>query len=214
MAWSPSRVALGKTWFAASGRAEEAVTEAALNCWGLNWSRKPWSSHEDVTVSTVSSLVGWHAQVTVPQGQARGGSLKATGYLVYRVAGMLAGISASPGKVAAWLDGSLFPVITRSSSLLALLPSLFMTCFTQIPSELAGGHAPFCKPVIWNMDLSAKILGFPGGASGKESSCQWRRRKRCGFDPWVRKIPWRSARQPTPVFLPGESPWTEEPGGL
>ena len=26
-----------------------------------------------------------------------------------------------------------------------------------------------------------------------------------GFDPWVRKIPWRSARQPTPVFLPGET---------
>ena len=26
------------------------------------------------------------------------------------------------------------------------------------------------------------------------------------FDPWVRKIPWRRAWQPTPVFLPGESP--------
>ena len=30
-----------------------------------------------------------------------------------------------------------------------------------------------------------------------------------GFDPWVGKIPWRRARQPTQVFLPGESPWTE-----
>ena len=29
--------------------------------------------------------------------------------------------------------------------------------------------------------------------------------KRCRFDPWVRKIPLRRARQPTPVFLPGES---------
>ena len=28
---------------------------------------------------------------------------------------------------------------------------------------------------------------------------------RDGFDPWVRKIPWRRAWQPTPVFLPGES---------
>ena len=27
---------------------------------------------------------------------------------------------------------------------------------------------------------------------------------RPGFDPWVRKIPWRRAWQPTPVFLPGE----------
>ena len=41
-----------------------------------------------------------------------------------------------------------------------------------------------------------------------------RRPKRCGFSPWVGKIPWRSAWQPTPVFLPGESPWTEEPSGL
>ena len=28
---------------------------------------------------------------------------------------------------------------------------------------------------------------------------------RHGFDPWVGKIPWRRAWQPTPVFLPGES---------
>ena len=40
---------------------------------------------------------------------------------------------------------------------------------------------------------------------------KYRRRKRHGFDPWVGKIPWRRARQPTPVFLPGECPWTEEP---
>ena len=26
--------------------------------------------------------------------------------------------------------------------------------------------------------------------------------------------PWKRAWEPTPVFLPGESPWTEEPGGL
>ena len=41
--------------------------------------------------------------------------------------------------------------------------------------------------------------------SGKEPACQYRRCKRCGFDPWVRKIPWRRAWQPTPVLLPGES---------
>ena len=34
----------------------------------------------------------------------------------------------------------------------------------------------------------------------------------CGFDPWVGKINWKRAWQPTPVVLPGESPWTEEPG--
>ena len=34
------------------------------------------------------------------------------------------------------------------------------------------------------------------------------------FDPWVGKIPWRRAWQPTPVFLPGELPWIEKPGRL
>ena len=38
----------------------------------------------------------------------------------------------------------------------------------------------------------------------------WRHR----LTPWVGQIPWRRARQSTPVILPGESPWTEEPGGL
>ena len=32
------------------------------------------------------------------------------------------------------------------------------------------------------------------------------RRTRWGFDPWVRKIPWKRAWQPTPVFLPEKSP--------
>ena len=30
-------------------------------------------------------------------------------------------------------------------------------------------------------------------------------KRRHQFDAWVRKIPWRRAWQPTPVFLPGES---------
>jgi len=47
--------------------------------------------------------------------------------------------------------------------------------------------------------------GFPGGASGKESTCQSKRHKRCGFGPWVRKIPWRRAWQSNPVFLPEET---------
>ena len=46
---------------------------------------------------------------------------------------------------------------------------------------------------------------FPSGASGKEPDCQCRRHKRCGFDPWVGKIPWKRAWQPTSVCLPGES---------
>ena len=48
-------------------------------------------------------------------------------------------------------------------------------------------------------------------ASGKESTAHAGDR---GFDPWVGKIPWSWKWHPTPVFLPGESPWTEEPHGL
>ena len=48
-------------------------------------------------------------------------------------------------------------------------------------------------------------MGFPGGIHDKEPACQCRRRKRCGFDPWVGNIPWRRKWQATPVFLPGES---------
>ena len=47
--------------------------------------------------------------------------------------------------------------------------------------------------------------GLPMCANGKESACQCRRHKRSEFDPWVWKILWRRAWQPTPVFLPGES---------
>ena len=48
-------------------------------------------------------------------------------------------------------------------------------------------------------------MGFLGGTSGKEPTCPCRRYNRHAIDPWVGKIPWRSAWQPTPVFMPGES---------
>ena len=49
------------------------------------------------------------------------------------------------------------------------------------------------------------VSSLPVGTSGKAPVCQYRRHKRCEFDPWVRKIPWRRKWKPTPVFLPGES---------
>ena len=47
--------------------------------------------------------------------------------------------------------------------------------------------------------------GLPWWLGGKEPACQCRRCKRCRFDPWVRKIPWRREWLHAPVFLPGES---------
>ena len=40
-----------------------------------------------------------------------------------------------------------------------------------------------------------------------------RRHKGCGFNPWVGKIPWSKAWQPTPLFLPGESHGQRSLGG-
>jgi len=45
---------------------------------------------------------------------------------------------------------------------------------------------------------------LPRWHSGKESTCQFRRHKRHGLDPWVEKIPQSWKSQPAPVFLPGK----------
>jgi len=47
----------------------------------------------------------------------------------------------------------------------------------------------------------SRHLGFPGDSDGKESAWQCRR---CRFNTWVGKIPWRQKGQPTAVFLPGK----------
>ena len=59
--------------------------------------------------------------------------------------------------------------------------------------------------------LGIQILrnkGFPDDSYGKESACN---AGELGSVPGLgRSLAW----QPTPVFLPGETPQTEEPGGL
>ena len=72
---------------------------------------------------------------------------------------------------------------------------------------------------LWELHKVTVFWGFPGGSDSKEyvrnagalGSIPGFRSP--GFDPWVQEIPWRRAWQPTPVFLPGESPWTQEPVG-
>ena len=79
-----------------------------------------------------------------------------------------------------------------------LLAHCFLFIFPDCSlTEDGAGLFYFCIPHL--------IRGFLGGAGGKEPACQCRRHKRRRFDPWVRKILWRRAWQPTPVFLSGES---------
>ena len=56
-----------------------------------------------------------------------------------------------------------------------------------------------------------QFSGFPGGSDGKEFTLI---AGDLSLIPGFGKIPWREAWQPTLVLLPGESQWTEEPGGL
>ena len=74
--------------------------------------------------------------------------------------------------------------------------SMFWFCNSQGYSQV--------KPVIYQLQNNKKeYLGLPWLLGGKESACQWR--SSLGW-----KIPWRRKWQPTPVFLPGKSHWTEE----
>ena len=55
--------------------------------------------------------------------------------------------------------------------------------------------------------------GLPQWLRGKESACQGRRCRRWGFNPRVRKIPWRGKRQPILIFLSGKSHGSRSPAG-
>ena len=75
-------------------------------------------------------------------------------------------------------------------------PNLLTTSVTISPGHIANSsYQDYCNCLF---------LPHPRGTSGKEPTCQFKRQKRCRFDPWVRKIPRRRAWQLTPVFLPGE----------
>ena len=47
---------------------------------------------------------------------------------------------------------------------------------------------------------------LPQWLSNKKFTCKCRRHR---FHPWIKKIPWRRKWQPTLVFLPKKTPWTE-----
>ena len=71
-------------------------------------------------------------------------------------------------------------------------------------------------PGVWHREIAKGVtarLDFLVAPGIKKPACQCRRHRWHRLDPWVGKMPWMRAQWPTPVFFPGESRWTEEPGG-
>ena len=88
----------------------------------------------------------------------------------------------------------------------------------SFPWRLSNGFTSGVQgTAVWKVDDKVRVVcgefeesyrnlkKLPRWLSGEESPCQFRRHRRCGFNPWVRKILWGRKWQPTPVFLPGES---------
>ena len=86
-----------------------------------------------------------------------------------------------------------------------LLTQPFSGCAHTHPHLLLHQPHETCLMVACIIGLAGPSEAFQAGTSGKEPTCQCRRCKRHRFNPWFRKIPWRRAWQPTPVFLPIES---------
>ena len=68
------------------------------------------------------------------------------------------------------------------------------------PRDLSNPGIEPRSPALQANSLPTEPPGKPWYYdSGKESTCQCRRHKRCRFNPWAGKIPWRRKWQPTPV---------------
>ena len=100
-------------------------------------------------------------------------------------------------------DSTLPPKDQRNSMQLMYIGGTEETCFTPnnmcwwavgMPADrLLYRHGP-----SYNEDYGALVVREKTHLPVQETL-------RCGFGPWVGKIPWSRAWQPIPVFLPGKS---------
>ena len=107
------------------------------------------------------------------------------------------------------------PWLAARQASLSITNSRSSLRLTSIESVMPSSRLILCRSCLglklhlFNFLTSFQVLlvmlGFPGGASGKEPTCQCGRLKKLEFNPWVRKIPWSRKQHPTPVFLSGKS---------
>ena len=81
-------------------------------------------------------------------------------------------------------------------------------------SSIVAWRIPWTEEPAWwatvhgnaESDMTERL---PKWHSGKESACQWRRQRRCGFNPWVGKVPWRKEMTAHSSILALKIPSTE-----
>ena len=103
---------------------------------------------------------------------------------------------------------------------LSFSPLLCLSSFTAICKASSGSHfvSPYTsqpqaksflpRPTAPLLHFLTRLFALKGQwlqviplvAQWKRIGLQIRRHRSCGFEPWVRKIPWRRKWQPTPVF--------------
>ena len=120
---------------------------------------------------------------------------------------------------------SYWTVTCLRTEAISLLLSFFSSTMWHTRSQLSDqGLNP--HPLWWKQNLNhwttrevpvSHLFNGPQYELRASLVAPWQRichlgrsHRGCVFNPWVRKIPWRRAWQPTPVFLPGESPCTED----
>ena len=99
--------------------------------------------------------------------------------------------------------------------------------WSGVPSPSLQSSLAILKMIRMQSLLTTSTItwGLPRWLSSEEFACWCRRCRRCGLDPWVRKIPWSKKWQSTPVFLPGKfhgqrgawraySPWGCQESGM
>ena len=104
---------------------------------------------------------------------------------------------------------------TRSRSLGSYVFRSLM--YPPVPSAVPGCSVSICLFIwlslscdVWDFFFSGS-MGFPGGSVGKEFACSAGHARDSSLIPGLGRSPGGRAWQSTPVFLPGESPRTEEP---
>ena len=91
------------------------------------------------------------------------------------------------------------PLVVKTERAMAAHPSVLAWRIPGTGAWWAAGHG------VAQRRKRLKRLSSSSSSSGKKPASQCPRLKRLGFDPWIRKIPWRRVWQPTTSFLLGES---------